>query len=122
MYAVLLPVLFIAILGIGLGISLIGANQNTENRTSAKEMISKPVVLVNEEGVTITFTTQQAVKTKIHYFTQPSIKSEIWVSSVPSLTHIVTIKNLEVKKKYSYQIELINPEKTNSPVYTFTTF
>lgn len=120
-YAVLLPILFIAVLGIGLGISLIGVNQNTENRTSAKEMISKPMVLVSDEGVTITFTTQQAVMTKISYFTQPTIKNEIWVSSTPSLTHMVTIKNLEAKKKYSYQIELINPEKTTSPVYNFTT-
>lgn len=121
-YAILLPLLLILVLGGGLVATLVGVHQGTDVRTRAKEQISKPLVIsLKEDEVLISFTTLKPSTSKIKYWLRPEITTEVWVSIVPKTNHTLDLKNLEENKTYSYTISVVEPEKITSPVYTVTT-
>lgn len=121
-YAILLPLLLVAVIGGGLIATLLGVRQGTDVRTRAKDIISKPLVLSPKENeIFISFTTQVPSVTKIKYWIQPDVITEVWVSTTPKTNHTVHLKQLELNESYSYQFEIVEPESLSSPIYLFST-
>ncbi len=121
-YAVLLPLLFIAVIGGGLIATLSGVNDSRELRTRAQDVISTPLVLYpGQQEVLIHFTTQKAMIVKINYWTNPNEVHEMWSSTTAKTDHTLLLKNLELNLNYSYQIVTSAPEVVTSPIYTFNT-
>ncbi len=121
-YAVLLPILFIAIISGGLIATLSGIYISREARTSAEDMISTPLVLYLEPDQTlIHFTTNTPALVKINYWIFPNEVSEMWSSTNSKTQHTLILKNLNLNTTYSYQIIIVSPETVTSPVYSFNT-
>ncbi len=120
-YAVLLPLLFIAVLGGGLVVTLIGLQKPSDNRSRAKDVISKPVAIAKSNLILISFTTARKTTAKIKYWRQEKVVNEVWVSTIENTLHTVTIKNLDPGTTYSYQIILEEPEQISSEIYNITT-
>lgn len=120
-YAILLPVLLIAVMTGGIAATLIGLKDGTDTRTRAKDVLSEPLVVSPEDGqVLISFSTYKEATTKIKYWLNPNEVTEIWASATPQTTHTVILKNLETGKAYSYQIMIVDPEPLTTPIYVFT--
>lgn len=120
-YAILLPLFLLTVIGGGVLATVIGIKQGTELRTQAKSLMSKPLVFFPQRGdVVISFTTEKPAIATVKYWLTPDVVSDIVVSNAPQKVHMVTLKNLEVGKTYSYQVIITDPESIVSPIYQFT--
>jgi len=121
-YAVLLPLLVLAILGSGIFSIMSGTKQGQDMRIKAQELISPPKTqFPDTTSVVINFTTQKPEITKLRYWKDVFSKIEIPISAIPQTSHYIVLKNLDSQTKYSYEIILISPDSLQSPIYTFTT-
>lgn len=121
-YAVLLPLLLLIILGSGLVITILNLNQNTDVRIKAAANISRPVVISPDATtVLISFNSQMPSLSKIRYWINPNEITEVDVSATPKTTHTIILKSLDDNRTYSYQLVLTDPENNSSPIYTFST-
>lgn len=119
-YAVLLPVLVLVILGTGFWVTFFGIKQTQQTQTQAKDLISEPLILHSKPGTTlISFNTKESVTTKLKYWITEDQIEEIEISQTPDTNHTVTLNNLVIGQTYS--IQLIVTSKTPplvSPVHT----
>lgn len=121
-YAILLPLLLILVLGGGLLATIVSVQRGTDIRSKAKEAVSKPLVLSPAASeILISFTTITPSITKIKYWIKPDVVTEAWVSPAPDTVHTVRLKYLEENQSYSYQLIVTEPNPYESPVYLFTT-
>lgn len=121
-YAILLPLLFIAIIGGGLVATLSGLNQSQDTRIQAQDLITKPLVLHPQpDEVLIHFTTKMAAVAKIKYWVNPNEVTETWSSTTAKTQHTLVLKNLEQNTTYFYQIVILSPQDFTSRIYTFST-
>lgn len=119
-YAILLPLLVIVILGGSLFATLVGVQKDTDLRSRASDILSQPLVIAPVGGeVIISFSTLEPTRTKIKYWIQPDEIMEIWISATPQKVHTVKLKNLDPAKSYSYQIKLLDPTEVESEIYFF---
>lgn len=121
-YAVLLPLLLVLLIGGGLVATIGSFRQDTEVRTQAKDAFSRPLVYFPSSSTAqIHFTTSKNAATKIRYWTDPNLPNEAWVSVTQKTMHSITLVNLEVNQTYSYQLVMLEPEPAVSAIYTFST-
>ncbi len=119
-YAVLLPLLLVLLIGGGLWATLISVEKPTDVSTKAEDVFSVPVVYqTKSDQWVIFFTTKDPAVTKIRYWTTPMVIKEVWVSRDPQLNHTVTLQNILPNQSYSYQ--MVKPNVSESTVYTFST-
>lgn len=122
-YAVLLPLLLVLLIGGGLVATIGSFRQDTEVRTQAKDAFSRPLVYFPSPNVVqIHFTTSKNAATKIRYWTDPAEKKELWVSQTRRTTHSITLENLEDNQTYSYQLIMTEPELVASPIFTLIVY
>lgn len=120
-YAIALPMLLIAILGMGMFAAVVGTRQGTDIRSRADEKISTPLVIsTRDTDVIINFKTTSLTTAKIKYWQNQNEVTETWISTTPKDNHTAVIKNLIPGKIYSYQLLLEEPEVLESPIHTFT--
>ena len=121
-YAILLPLLVIVVLGGGLVATIIGVRENTDSRTQAKDIITKPLVIrLSENETLISINTENPSTVKLKYWMTTEEVNEVWVSDVLQTKHNITLNQLEANRDYFYQIEMLEPKYFLSPVYTFST-
>lgn len=119
-YAILLPLLIVVVIGGGIISTLVGVGQKTDLRTRAANTISKPLVTAPKPGVIlVSFTTTQPVTSKLKYWQRPREINEITVSTTPKTNHSILITQLDPLRSVSYQIEIAGVETLTSPVYLF---
>lgn len=118
--SVLLPVLLIMVLAGSLVITLVGLQRTAELRTPAKEVVSQPAVTVSPGGqVSVSFTTIKPAATKLRYWSDPALVTEVWVSVDAVKIHQLRLTGLETGRVYSYQIVVVEPERFESEVDVF---
>lgn len=119
-YAILLPLLIVALISGGIITTLYGVGQKTNLETRAKNIISQPLVVSPQPGqILISFTTTQPVTSKITYWQNPNAKKEVTVSITPKTNHSVLISQLDEGRSVSYQIETVGVETLTTPVYLY---
>lgn len=118
-YAVLLPVLVVAILTAGLIGGIIGMRSRQDQQILADDAISTPsVVTISETEVMIVFMTQKEALSSITYWVVGEEKTTLPVSNNPQNTHNIRLKDLKPATTYSYYVTItINEKQTQSPVY-----
>lgn len=96
-----------------------------DNRARAARLISKPfVTTVAASRVTLTFTTQKPVTSRIEieapYIAQPRA---LPISNTPTALHQITLQDLRSATEYSYRIIIYDEDdiKTTSETFTFRT-
>lgn len=120
-YAILLPLLIVVVIGGGIITTLVGVGQQTNLRSRAGDVISKPLVISPKPGeILLSFTTKTPTRTKIRYWQRLPEVTEVWVSTVPKTNHSILIKLLDPARDVSYQIEISGDTPFTSPVYLYT--
>lgn len=120
-YAILLPVLILFIIGGGLIATLSGVTRNTDVRLRAQDPISRPLIInVKADEVYIGFTTITPAQTKIRYWIEGQPVTETWVSSNPQERHTVRLTGLTPQAIYYFELVIVGPSEVVSPIHSFT--
>lgn len=120
--SVMLPVALFIVLSGTLWITVDQVQENQELRTFAREILTTPSVIPDQElsRATIIFTTKQPARTQIDYYEKYGEAMTLVISSEPSTTHLVTLPNLTPGTEYFYRIHVVTGEEDfMSPEYSF---
>lgn len=112
---VLIPVALLVILT---GVTLITVEQvqkGTITNTRADEIVSKPAVVIGEDGTsaTIVFTTKEPARTElIFWYDKPLGKTTLPISDELTSFHQTRIRDLTPGNTYRYQIHVVTAEQS----------
>lgn len=121
--SVMLPISLFVLLTGSLWVTIREIRKNSELRSYARGMLTTPSEIHDPElrRSTIIFTTRKPAKTElIFYYSKPSGKIVLPVSTEPATTHMVTVPNLISGTTYYYYISVVTGEEAfESPEYSF---
>jgi hypothetical protein len=121
-YAVLLPLLVLAILGSGFFSIINSSRQTQDTRIKAQGLISTPLIqFPDTNSAVVSFTTSKPEITSIRYWKDSESKIEIPISTTEKTSHYIVLINLQSQTKYNYEIDLVSPDNLTSAIYSFTT-
>lgn len=120
-FSVLLPVLFIVIVGASIPITVYLTQKNQEQRTIASELIKNRNIYFLDSGeVLIAWNTSEALPSELEYGTNPLFLEKITVSVVPQTFHQARLSDIKKDTTYYYKIIIHKDGKAiTSPQFSF---
>ena len=127
MYAVLLPLLVLAVLSTGMLGAVIGIRRQQNLQSQAHDIIGKPIVIKGSTPteVLISFTTSTDNRSSIVYWSNPIAQKTANISIQEQKSHMIKLTGLQPKTTYFYTISVESSvsgrTKLTSPLYSFAT-
>ncbi len=124
MYAVLLPLLVLAILTGGMLGAVLSIKQQQNFQGQAHDIIGKPIVIKGPtpEEIIITFTTSKEARSSLIYWSNPVVQKTVNIAMQEQKSHMIKLEGLTPKTTYFYTITIeTDSQKLTSPLYSFAT-